>query len=199
MCHRGLDALLAAAVLSQRELFARLLLDPREARAARRRLCMPRRRIFDYSGAKDARAAARTGRRVPPRAALTSAAVGERRRRDKTPAWGWRSWRWFRRRAGALEGGDFGADPEPWWAAAAAVCAAAAMDIDGGSQRLDCVHWRGYGAAAAWSGGTARRRPELGLAGERLRRGAEAQGARRLAKPSRQHRALPSAGNAWAA
>jgi hypothetical protein len=35
---------------------------------------------------------------------------------------------------------------------------------------------RGYGAVAAWSGGTLRRQPGLGLAGERLRlQGAEAQ------------------------
>jgi hypothetical protein len=43
------------------------------------------------------------------------------------------------------------------------------------SQRLACLHRRGYGAAAAWSGGTSRRQPGLGLAGERLRLGAEAQ------------------------
>jgi hypothetical protein len=36
------------------------------------------------------------------------------------------------------------------------------------SQRLACFHRHGYGAAAAWSGGTARRWPGLGLAGGTL-------------------------------
>ena len=36
------------------------------------------------------------------------------------------------------------------------------------SQRLACFHRRSYGAAAAWSGGTARRWPGLGLAGGTL-------------------------------
>ena len=45
-------------------------------------------------------------------------------------------------------------------------------------QSLACLHKPGYGAAAAWGGGTARRRPGIGLAAERLRLGAEAQGAR---------------------
>ena len=87
MRRRGTGALLAAAVLSQRELFARLLLDPREARAARWRLRMPQRRFFrPRRRSPGARAAARTGQPVPDGAASTSAAAGGRRRRDKTPA-----------------------------------------------------------------------------------------------------------------
>ena len=229
MRRRGTDALLAAAVLSQRELFARLLVDPREARAAHRRLCMP----------GDAFPTAATRHACPRRSSNRPACADKRCLRQLLLEGGGGV---TRRQPGVgLAGGGFGAEPEPWRAAASAqspggrrrlnapprrelfarpqldptelrvtrrratmpgrACAAAAAARPWcrrrSSQRLACVHRRGYGAAAAWSGGTARRRPGLGLAGERLWLGAEAQGARRFAEPSRHHRALPSAGGAW--
>jgi hypothetical protein len=112
MRRRGTDALLAAAVLSQRELFARLLADPREARAAHRRLCMP----------GDAFSTAATRHACPRRSSNRPACADKRCLRQLLLEGGGGV---TRRQPGVgLAGGGFGAEPEPWRAAAAACFAA---------------------------------------------------------------------------
>ena len=114
MRRRGTDALLAAAVLSQRELFARLLVDPREARAAHRRLCMP----------GDAFPTAATRHACPRRSSNRPACADKRCLRQLRVLLEGGGGVTRRQPGVGLAGGGFGAEPEPWRAAAAACFAA---------------------------------------------------------------------------
>jgi hypothetical protein len=165
----GTGALLAAAVLPQRELFARLPLDPREAWVARWRLRMPQRRFFRLRRrSPGARAAARTGQPVPDGAASTSAAAGGRRRRDKTPSWVWPSCRPLRRGASALEGGG------RYCAAAARALYSAAAGPDGASGGSSVGNHAGASMCGGCGGAALVPTPQLAQAGlcsqARLRR-----------------------------